>query len=131
MFRQINDFLNNLPFFRYRNGSKDEIVESNVPTPSEHRNLDNNEKKEQIEDKKVENNDTKENVTKNYQFDDSMIGKLQCGNLRIYLFFRFYVKSILTILKTQNQPAALNFREFLTFPSVKFSIIKIQSLQNC
>ena len=59
-----------------RNGSKDEIVESNVKTPSADQNLDTNETKEQVEAKsEVEENDTEQHVTKNYQFDDSMIGK--------------------------------------------------------
>ena len=44
--------------------------------PSADQNLDTNETKEQVEAKsEVENNDTEQHVTKNYQFDDSMIGK--------------------------------------------------------
>ena len=58
---------------------------------------------------------------------DSLIGSTQCGSIRNFLPLRFYVKSILVILKPQKLPFwpieqlwILNFRIFLTFPSVKF-----------
>ena len=52
----------------------------------------------------------------------SLIGNTQCGNFRIFLPLRFSVESVLVIL---------NFCTFLTFSSVKFQKIQIQSLQNC
>ena len=57
----------------------------------------------------------------------SIIGNTQCGNFRIFLLSRFYVKLILVILKPQKllfrpfeQLSILNFWELLTFSSVKF-----------
>ena len=60
----------------------------------------------------------------------------QCGNFRIFLPLRFYVKSILVVWKPQNLPIwpfehfrILNFWELLTFSNVKFlKKIKIQRL---
>ena len=70
--------------------------------------MDSDEKKEQVEDKKeVENSDTTaQQVTKSYQFDDSMIGKwAQCENYRILLsrfFNKNYVKTSLKYEKDRE-----------------------------
>ena len=58
----------------------------------------------------------------------SLIRNTQCGNFRIFLLLRFYVKSILIILKSQKlpfmpfeQPWILNFRNFWHFQVWIFS----------
>ena len=65
--------------------------------------------------------------------------RAHCGNFRILLPLRFYVKSILVILQPKNHTnlttlAALNFQFlgiFCHFQLSNFHKIKIQSLQNC
>ena len=58
----------------------------------------------------------------------SLIRNTQCGNFRIFLLLRFYVKSILINFKARKLPFwpfrqlwILNFWESLTFSKVKFS----------
>jgi len=68
----------------------------------------------------------------------SLIGYRQCGNFRIFLLLRFYVKSFLVILRPKKLPFwlfeqlwILNFWRLLyIFKSEIFQKIKILSLQN-